>query len=269
MRLDRAPVRWYALRMTRDVAETALLEAVRSGSGRDIRAIRFKDNRVRLLSLSRDGATLYLHRSFRDAPAVVVDAIATFLRARPGTAASAAASARIRGWAAAAAKATNITGSPGHTGPAAAPRAPRPGPCCGTPAQRRFLAELYRDLNHRYCAGRLPAELPLRFSNRMRRRLGHVRCHRTPTGERTVVELALNIDLMAEGNERQLRETMLHELAHVEAWLLHGDRGHGRHWRRIARRLGCPPRACTAAPVPLRRPGSRPTTRVPPGHLVV
>lgn len=261
--------------MTRVVrAEAALLEAVRSGSGRDIRAIRFKDNRVRLLSLSRDGATLHLHHIFRDAPPVVVDAIATFLRARPGSAASAAASARIRGWAAERAAMAVERGRgddvcPGLAGSVAAPPAPPPGRCCGTPAQRRFLRELYRDLNHRYCAGRLPGDLPLRFSDRMRRRLGHVRCHRTPTGERTVVELALNIDLMAEGNERQLRETMLHELAHVEAWLLHGDRGHGREWRRIARRLGCAPRACTTTPVPLRRRGSRPTTRVPAAHLVV
>lgn len=255
------------------ISETELLQAVRSGSGLEIRQLRFKDNRVRLLSVSRDGATLYLHQTFRNAPPAVVDAIATFLRARPGSAASAAASAQIRGWAArqsASAVYRNASYTPGkrHAGSAATSPAPRPGPCCATPAQRSFLAELYRDLNHRYCAGRLPPELPLRFSNRMRRRLGHVRCHRSPSGERTVIELALNIDLMAEGNERQLRETMLHELAHVEAWLLYGDRGHGTHWRRIARRLGCPPRACTTAPVPLRRPGSRPTTRVPPRDLV-
>lgn len=260
--------------MSRDsYTETALLQAVRTRSGRDFRQLRFKANRVRLLSISRDGTTLHLHTAFRAAPRDVVDAIAAFLRAQPGSAAAASAGALIRDWAA---REIDRTVSPAAAGrvavagrSASGPRAaPRPGACCATPAQRRFLAELYRDLNLSHCGGRLPPGLHLRFSNRMRRRLGHVRCHRTPSGERRVIELALNIDLLAEGNERQLYETMLHELAHVEAWLDHGDRGHGAHWRRIARRLGCVPRACTPAPVPLRRPGTPPTTRVPPRHLV-
>jgi predicted SprT family Zn-dependent metalloprotease len=83
-----------------------------------------------------------------------------------------------------------------------------------------------------------------------------------------MVEIALNIDLMAEGSERQLRDTLLHEMAHAEAWLVHGERGHGAHWRRIARRLGCVPRACTTTPVALRPRGSPPSTRIPPRHLV-
>lgn len=235
-----------------------MLREIRAGSGRDLRQLRFKDNRVRLLSLSRDGATLYLHTSFRSAPREVVEAIAAFLAAERGSSTAAKAVTKLRRWAATAA----VPSAP------AVLRPPRPGRCCGTPAQRRFLAELYREFNRSHCGGRLPPELPLRFSSRMRSRLGHVRCHLTPAGTRTVVELALNIDLLAEGSERQLRETMLHEMAHVEAWLAYGDRGHGVHWRRIARRLGCAPRACTRNPVPLRRPGSAPTTRVPARHLI-
>lgn len=247
-----------------------ILDAVRRGAG-GIRRIEFKDNRVRLLSVSRDGETLHLHRVFREAPHEVLEAIAIFLAARPGTGASAAAGATIRRWAAeAAALAEAGAGSDGSgsNGPGAEKRTPRPGRCCGTPAQRAFLARLYHDLSQSHFGGWLPERLPLRFSSRMRRRLGHVRCHRGRAGERVVVELALNIDLMEEGSEGQLRETMLHELAHVEAWLVHGDRGHGAEWKRIARRVGCRPRACTAAPVPLRRPGSPPTTRVPPRELV-
>lgn len=257
--------------------EATLLRAIRAATGREFDRLVFKDNRVRLLSVSRDGATLHLHSSFRTAPREVVAAIAAFLGSERGSAEATRAAARIRRWAAdradGGAAADPGAAGPGQSHPGAVPtrsrlKPPRPGRCCGTPAQRRFLAELYRDLNRSHCGGRLPAELPLRFSDRMRRRLGHVRCHLTDAGTRVVVELALNIDLMAEGNERQLRETMLHELAHVEAWLEHGDRGHGAHWRRIARRLGCEPRACTRTPVPLRRPRSAPTTRVPARHLV-
>jgi predicted SprT family Zn-dependent metalloprotease len=102
----------------------------------------------------------------------------------------------------------------------------------------------------------------------MRRRLGHLRYHRTESGVRAIVEIALNIDLLTEGSERQLRDTLLHEMAHAEAWLVHGERGHGPQWRRIARRLGCVPRACTTTPVPLRPVGSAPTRRVPPRYLI-
>ncbi len=229
---------------------------------------------MRLLSVSRDGATLYLHTSFRAAPREVVDAIATFLGAGRGSAESARAVGRLRRWAAAstmsAAAAATGTASPHLANSTTAPphRPARPGRCCGTPAQRQFLATLYREFNQTHCGGRLPPELPLRFSDRMRSRLGHIRLQQTPEGTRTAIELALNIDLMREGSESQLRDTLLHEMAHVEAWLVHGDRGHGSHWRRIARRLGCVPRACTKARVGNRQPGSKPTTRVPPRHLV-
>jgi hypothetical protein len=57
-------------------------------------------------------------------------------------------------------------------------------------------------------------------------------------------------------------------MAHVEAWLDHGDRGHGPHWRRIAKRLGCVPRAQTRERVPLRPLGSPPTRRVPSRYLI-
>lgn len=256
--------------------ETSLLQIIRSQSGRDFSRVQFKANRVRLLSVSRDGATLYLHASFRAAPQGVVDAIAAFLRAGQGSAASTRAAAQLRRWASAQA-ATDLVGTgaagsdSGSAGPVPATtlrRPPRPGRCCGTPAQRRFLTELYRDFNRTNCGNRLPADLPLRFSDRMRRRLGHFRYYSSPAGTRVVVEIAINIDLMAAGSEQQLRDTLLHEMAHVEAWLEYGDRGHGPDWRRIARRFGCVPRACTAAPVALRQPGSLPTTRVPPRYLV-
>lgn len=241
--------------------EETLLETIRARSGRDLTRLCFKANQVRLLSMSRDGATLYLHACFRGAPPEVVAAVAAFLRLSPGSPSSHRAAARLREYA-------RPHLAPNGGGSARPPAPPTPGRCCGTPAQRQFLSALYREYNHTYCDGRLPATLPLRFSDRMRRRLGHIRYDRGADGERVVIELALNIDLMLEGSERQLRDTLLHEMAHVEAWLTHGHRGHGAPWRRIARRLGCEPRACTRAVIPTRPAGTRPTTRVPLRTLV-
>jgi hypothetical protein len=265
----------------RDPAQRLLTELHARGV-RQIRRVRFKHNRSRLLSVSRDGFTLYLDDAYRGAPGHVIEAIAGILSASRGSQSYRSAAAVLREWgtprqakrwqAAAGAGATGARmRSARDSGPsdecrgaAAVGPAPRSAACCATPAQRQFLAAAYRKLNEEHFGGRLPADLPLRLSGRMRRRLGHVRYFVRPDGGREVVELALNPDLMLEGNEVELRATLLHEMAHVEAWLVHGDRGHGAAWKRVARTVGCEPRACTTAAIRRRRPGSRPTTRVPP-----
>lgn len=237
--------------------EEALLSGLWARGVRRIHAIRLKRNRSRLLSVSRDGRTLHVHVAFAGAPAEVVDAIALFLTARRGSAAHARAVAAIRRWGMHALRdATDVAGA------RPAPE-PRPGPCCGTPEQRRFLRDEYLRLNDERFGGRLPADLPIRLSRRMTRRLGHVRWHRRVDGRRVVVELALNPDLFLPGNEAQLRDTLLHEMAHVEAWLEHGSAGHDAVWRRIARRVGCEPRACTRARIRRRARGAPPPARVP------
>jgi hypothetical protein len=239
----------------------SLRRALEARGVSQIRRVRFKANRVRLLSISRDRATLNLHECFREAGPAVLDAIAVFVRSGRRSAAFRDAVRRLRSFAAPRLAAAARDGG-GVDGGAEA-RPPRPGRCCGTPAQRAFLAALYAELNRSRCGGRLPATVPLRFSDRMRRRLGHVRYHVNPAGERVVVELALNIDLLLDGSEAQLVDTLLHEMAHVAAWLEHGHRGHGATWRRIAERFGCEPRACTRVPIRRRARGRAPTSRVP------
>lgn len=266
-----------------DERTQVLLAALRARGVHRIRRIRFKRNRTRLLSVSRDGATLHLDEAFDAAPMVVVDAIAALLSARRGSPAYRAAVAVLREWGGPRQAVRHVGGAGNGNGgaPAAsgrgvgqgaraaapdtspAPVTPRPSACCATPAQRHFLREAYRRLNEELFGGQLPAEVPLRLSRRMTRRLGHVRYYRRVDGVREVIEIALNPDLMLKGNEAELRATLLHEMAHVEAWLVHGDHGHGAAWKRIARRVGCEPRACTRAPVLRRRPGAAPPTRVP------
>ena len=64
------------------------------------------------------------------------------------------------------------------------------------------------------------------------------------------------------GAESQL-DTLIHEMAHIEAWLLHNDGGHGDDWKRIARRVGCVDLACAGRGPRRRGRGQPPTDRVP------
>jgi hypothetical protein len=84
----------------------------------------------------------------------------------------------------------------------------------------------------------------------------------TPDAAMHATQLALNIDLLLPGNEKALLDTMLHEMAHVEAWLVHGHREHGRIWRDVARRVGCEAKACTHMRM-RRRKGGDAVTHVP------
>jgi predicted SprT family Zn-dependent metalloprotease len=63
----------------------------------------------------------------------------------------------------------------------------------------------------------------------------------------------ISADLLLPANAEVLRDTLLHEMAHGEAWLRHGHRGHGKIWRRIAERVGCVPRALTQTRVARHR----------------
>jgi predicted SprT family Zn-dependent metalloprotease len=82
-------------------------------------------------------------------------------------------------------------------------------------------------------------------------------------GRRYVVELALNVDLMLEGNGRERIDTLVHEMAHAADWLLGGGLGHGDGWKRWARYAGCRERACAEHPIRRRARGVSHVTRVP------
>lgn len=231
------------------LSEADLLRELVARGVTEVRQIRFRANRSRLISLSADRTRLNLHQCFRAAGPDVLGAIATFAAARGDTLGYRQAIERLRRW---------------HAGQADnddRPDAPAPA-CCGTAAQRLALVHLYRQLNREHFGGSLPELLPIRLSDRMRRLLGHVQCGGSGQG-RTVREIALNVDLLLPGNERALHDTLLHELAHAEAWLSHGHRGHGGIWRQIARRVGCEPRACSDMRIRRRRRGTPPTDAVP------
>lgn len=84
-----------------------------------------------------------------------------------------------------------------------------------------------------------------------------------PPRRRRVVEIALSLDLMLPGNEVELLDTLLHEMAHASDWLQRGGRGHGPEWKGVARRVGCSDRARCSGPLKRRRRTREVVTTVP------
>jgi hypothetical protein len=218
---------------------------------RSLTTVLFKKNRGRIISLSKDGRTLHIHACFQEANDEAMNAVVTFLKAGPRSYAYREAIRSMRDFFDAnAAKYVPITGvEEDHRVVREVQRLP----CVGTAAQRSFLREAFGRFNNLHFGNRLPASVRIRLSNRMKSRLGHVRYHTTTSGERVVLELALNIHLMLPDNEAVLLDTLLHEMTHIEAWLEHGERGHGRQWKQIANRVGCEATACSTQPIRRRR----------------
>jgi hypothetical protein len=230
-----------SLSMQSEIASDRVLAALRARSSR-IRQVRYRLNRTVLLSVSRDGRTLNTHECFRHAPPRVLDAIATFVTAPRRSTEFRTALDTIRGWdgaergleAAKRARRRRSRPAPGRDGEAVAP-----------------VRVLFDGFNRVRFGGQLPA-IPLRISGRMRRALGTI-SYEEEEGRRRVREIAISADLLLPANAAVLRDTLLHEMAHAEAWLRHGHQGHGPVWRRIAERVGCVPRALTRVPI-RRRP---------------
>lgn len=237
------------------------LAELRARGADGVRRVVFRRTRSTIFSLTRYGRVLNLNAAFAAAPPELLDAFAVVARTGARrTRAYDRAVHTIRNWPPLAAALEEARARHQANGGG---RATRSAPCCGTPEQRAYLRDLYARLNQACFGGRLPPDIPLRLSNRMRRRLGQIR-YDDAGAERTVLEIALNVDLMLRANDAHRLETLLHEMAHAEAYLLYGERGHGARWRQIARRVGCEPRAFSDVRIARRRRRADPVTRVPP-----
>jgi hypothetical protein len=122
---------------------------------------------------------------------------------------------------------------------------------------------LFRYFNQTRFGGVLPNGIPVRLSDRMKSCLGYM-LPGEERGRRSVVEIALNVDLMLADNGAERVDTLLHEMAHAADYLLTGHRGHGKSWRDWARRAGCRPARLYDRPVRARRRRLAAVTRVPP-----
>lgn len=208
-----------------------------------IRQVRYRANRTVLLSISRDGMTLNSHSCFREAPPEIAAAVADFITTRRGSAKAKRALRVLSEW-----EGTD-------RGLEAARRdRPRRGRVATDGPETAPLRELFDRFNRDCFQGLLPP-IPLRISGRMSRSLGTIRygpaggATAAPAASRTVQEIAIASDLLLPANRGSLEDTLLHEMAHAEAWLRHGHRGHGRLWRRVAERVGCTPRATCRSPI--------------------
>jgi len=241
-------------------ANDFLLEMRRRGARR-IRRVTFRRNRSTVWSLTQGGTVLNVHAAYSAAPPSLLDAFARL--AREGGMASAAsrrAAEEISGWPELARAIRELRDEQRATSDGNR----RSTSCCATPDQRRYLKSLYRYFNVTRFGGRLPDDIPVRLSNRMRSALGHMLPSDDEDEGRRVVEIALNVDLMLQGNGAERIDTLLHEMAHVADYLRTGNRGHGPSWQRWARRAGCHPTTLYERPVRFRRNRRAPVTRVPP-----
>jgi predicted SprT family Zn-dependent metalloprotease len=250
-RRSRRPADQYQLALPLAwLTEAEFIDAMRTRGVAGIRRVRYRPNRSRLVSLSANRSTLNLHECFRGATEPVLDAIAVFLR-DDGRMEQRLAIEIMRSW------------SEGQTPCDAFGVAARSGsPSAGTREQMAFLTAAYRHFNRARFHGCLPENVSMRLSQRMIRRFGHVEYHRRRQDARAIAEIAINIDLLLEGNERPLIDTLLHEMAHIEAWIVHGHRGHGEPWERIAERVGCEVNSHSHVRIRRRRNGAD-VTRVP------
>jgi hypothetical protein len=224
------------------LTEAELIDALQMRGIDGIRRVRYRPNRSRLISLSVDRVALNLHECFRGANDAVLDAIAIFLTATQGSEEQRRAVHIMRVW------------SEGQLPSELVYVPPPTSPSAGTREQMAFLRAAYRHLNRERFGNRLPEEVTIRLSGRMKRRFGHVE-YRRGRG-RGIAEIGLNIELLLEGNEYPLLDTLLHEMAHIEAWVVHGHRGHGEPWERIAARVGCEVNAASHMRIRRRRNGA-------------
>ncbi len=239
-------------------SEAEILTLLRKRGAKTLQRVRFRANRSTIWSLTRHGTTLNLHIAYRTASANLLDAFA-FIVTAPGTRSRRYREAvrMVREW--------PPLGDALNAVRAANERVGRPSRmrrCDGSTEQRQFLRRVYQHLNRQYFGELLESNLPLRFSGRMVSRLGQLLTN-GKKGAEGIVEIALNIDLMLEGNEDELVETLAHEMAHAVDYQLNGRTGHGATWKRWALKAGCEPVACTQRHIRRRRRRRVPVTHVP------
>lgn len=242
-----------------------MLKRLRQRGASQLRIVNFRRNRATIWSLSGGGAVLNLHEGYRTAPASILDAFAVIVRdAERGTPAYREAAKHVCEWPGLEPALRNAQAAYQRRKRVRRQSQPNyPGPCCATDDQKHYVRCFFLHLNDMKFDGRLPRALPLRLSNRFRSRLGHM----VPgfrSGKRVVLEIALNVDLMLQGNGRERVDTLVHEMAHAADWIFDGGEGHGDTWRRWAQRVRCQTVTCTSSPIVQRCERAVRVCRVPP-----
>jgi hypothetical protein len=187
-----------------------------------VRQVRVTDNRSVMVSLSPE-RVLRIHRGYAKAPDRVLRAVVRFLAPRTARAPRRAAAQAILAFPAVA----HADGPPLRR---RSPERPRP----GDSEKVERLSALFRELNARHFAGRLP-DVPIRVSGRMSSRLGQLSL--TPDGERSC-EIGVSRRHIEVHSWEEVAHTLLHEMVHL--WQVgDGQRvDHGPRFRAKARAVG-------------------------------
>ena len=251
----------------RELSSQELLDELRRRGARRLHRVSLRSNRSTIWSLTQNATALNLHVGYAAAPPLVLDAFATIVKEQ-GREVEAVWDARnvVRDWPGLAPFLEQAQAE--HVGKrrnqALCEEGGEDTHCCGTPPQRAYLRAIYRYFNNTRFGGMLPADVPIRLSNRMKSALGHMLPGHHEDDGRYVAEIALNVDLMLSGNGAERIDTLLHEMAHAADYLRNGGRGHGASWRDWATRIGCRPDREYHRPVVRRRRRRDSVTRVPP-----
>ncbi len=248
----------------RALSPAEFLAELRRRGAQHLRRVSFRKNRSTIWSLTQRGAALNVHEAYRLSPPELLDAFAVIVcEGSVRTPETQAAGRRVHEWPelqqavgdARAEHESRFRSSGGEEG--------SPTHCCATVEQRRYFRGIYHYFNWTRFSGDLPADIPVRLSRRMTSALGHM-LPGGDEGDRYVVEIALNVDLMLPGNGEERVDTLLHEMAHAADYLANGNRDHGRSWREWALRVGCTPETLYDRPVRRRLRRSDAVLRVPP-----
>lgn len=215
--------------------EDCLPERLQGLGLRNVERVLTHTNRTVMLSLSR--GVLRIHRGYAFAPDEVLKAVVRFLNPRVPRAARRAAEREFLDF-----PVQVYAASPER--PARPPR-PRPGDL----RLLHRLEELHRQLNARHFGGLL-GRLPIRISDRMKRRLGELALD-CKTGRPT--EIGISRRHLNRHPWPEVEHTMLHEMVHqwqAEAGLAVD---HGPTFRRKAREVGILPAAGRVLGTPPRQ----------------
>ena len=248
----------------RPLTPPEFLQALRRRGALALRRVSFRRNRSTIWSLTQRGAALNVHEAYRLSPPELLDAFAVIASAGGlGTPEAEAAGRQVHEWPELQLAVEKVRVEHEARVRASGCDEEAATHCCATGEQRRYVRAIYHYFNRTRLGGVLPRDIPVRLSRRMRSALGHM-LPGGGGGERSVAEIALNVDLMLEGNGAERVDTLLHEMAHAADYLVHGNRDHGRTWREWASRVGCTPETLYDRPVRRRDRGGHSVDRVPP-----
>jgi len=205
---------------------TPLADRLRHLGLRKVTRVELHRNRVVLLTLHR--GVLRIHQGYADAPDDVLADIVKFLSAFTRRRERLAARKRFLAY-------------PLDHAEQPHRRPPRPQPGDRPWIERIRLA--HAQLNARHFAGAL-AEIPIRLSGRMRRRLGQVTLSRE-TG--AAVEMGFNRRHVQHDPWPEVEDTLLHEMVHQWQAETGQPVDHGAGFRQKARAVGIHARACRPA----------------------